>query len=279
MNKIDFEKAFKEYFANAPGNYVKKEIALRPELEGMRIFDEPLAGYASASDPYFTEAKKPDVIGPHFMTPLEWLGGAETVISVFFPLTEQIRAANRRDMSWPADEWLHGRIEGQAFQNSVCGFLEDYFKKEGFAAIAPLTDPRFGKKGSTVTDKTEQGFYTSNWSERHAAFAAGLGTFGLSKGLITRKGVAGRYISIITTVFFEPDKRPYSGIYDYCSFCYACVRNCPAKAISKEKGKIHYLCSDFLDSIREKHPPYYGCGKCQVNVPCEGKAPNSVAAK
>jgi hypothetical protein len=32
--------------------------------------------------------------------------------------------------------------------------------------------------------------YASSWSERHAAHAAGLGTFGLCDGLITAKGKA-----------------------------------------------------------------------------------------
>ena len=274
MDKKQFEKALIDFVLASPKNYVKKDIALRPELAGMKIFDEPLVGFASAGDPYLAEAKKPEVIGSHFMAPEEWLPGAKTVISVFLPITEQIRIANRRDLSWPADEWLHARIEGQAFQLEICRFAEEWLKKEGFAVLVPIIDSRFSIESPVTKDKTEQSYYTSNWSERHAAYAAGLGTFGLSKGLITRKGVAGRLLSVITTAFFEPDERPYKGVYDYCTNCGACIRNCPAGAISKEKGKIHAPCSAFLDSTKPKHPPYYGCGKCQVKVPCESKAPN-----
>ena len=126
-----------------------------------------------------------------------------------------------------------------------------------------------------VLDNTEQASYSSNWSERHVAYAAGLGTFGLSKGLITKKGTAGRCISIITDAVFEPDKRPYTGVYDYCSFCGVCARNCPAEAISKEEGKNHYRCSEFVNTTKAKHSPRYGCGKCQVKVPCENRAPNA----
>jgi epoxyqueuosine reductase QueG len=275
MDKSDFEKALGEYVKNSPENCVQKEAALRPDLAGMRIFDAPLAGYASAEDPYFAEAKKPGIIGPHFMGPAEWLPGAKTVISVFLPFTEQIRTANRQNMTWPADEWLHGRIEGQAFQNSLCRFVEDLLKKEGFSALAPMLDSRIGRGRPLLEDKTDQNNYTSNWSERHAAYAAGLGTFGLSKGLISRKGVAGRYLSIISSFPFEADRRPYTGIYDYCNFCGACAHNCPAGAISKEKGKMHHPCSEFLDSTKAKHAPRFGCGKCQVKVPCEDKAPNA----
>ena len=275
MEKAYFEKTVGGYILGSPDNMVKKEEALRPDLEGLRIFEEPLFGYASADDPFFTEAKKPEIIGAHFMAPNEWLPGAKTVLSVFLPFTARVREANRLDMTWPAYEWLHGRIEGQAFQGKICGFVEDLLTKEGFAALAPIIDSRLSSRNPLINDKTEQGFYTTNWSERHAAFAAGLGTFGLSKGLITRKGVAGRYLSVITSAQFDPTERPYKGVYDYCSSCGACAVNCPVKAISKEKGKLHYPCSGFLDSVRAKHAPYYGCGKCQVKVPCEDRAPGA----
>ena len=273
MEKKEFEDALNVYFKGAPENFVPREKALSPELEGMQIFDAPLFGYASADDPFFGELKKPGVIGAHFIGPGEWLSGAKTVISLFLPICEKVRIANRKNPAWPANEWLHARIEGQAFQDKICGFAMDLLKKEGFEALAPGLDSRFVLWNQAVRDKTGQDYYTSNWSERHAAYAAGLGTFGLSKGLISRKGIAGRFLSIITDARFEPDRRPCTGIYDYCINCGACIRNCPAGAISFEKGKIHSLCSDFLNAVKADHPPYYGCGKCQVNVPCEDRAP------
>ena len=275
MDKQDFEKIVREYIQQSPDNYVKKEKAIRPELEGMRMFDEPLTGYACAEDPYFTEAKKPGIIGAHFIAPTEWLAGAKTVVSFFLPFADHVREANRQNMSWPADEWLHARIEGQDFIVTICRFVQDLLNKKDFATLVPILDPRFSGASPIAKDNTEQDYYTSNWSERHVAYAAGLGTFGLSKGLISLKGVAGRYFSIITSAYFEPDARPYKGIYDYCIFCGACASNCPAGAISKEKGKLHPPCSKFVDSVKEKCAPRYGCGKCQVKVPCETKAPKA----
>ena len=276
MEKKHFESMLTDYILNSPENCVKKENALRPELAGMCFFDEPLFGYAAAEDPYFTEAKKPGIIGPHFMVPAEWLTGARTVISLFLPFTARVKEANRLDMAWPAHEWFHARVDGQAFMVTICRYAEELLKKEGFTALAPAIDSRFSEKNPLINDKTDQAFYTSNWSERHAAYAAGLGTFGLSRGLISRKGVAGRYLSVITSAQFEPVERPYSGICDYCNNCGLCARNCPAGAISKEKGKLHPPCSTFLDTIKAKHTPYYGCGKCQVKVPCESRAPNAM---
>jgi epoxyqueuosine reductase QueG len=276
MEKTHFEKMLKDHILSSQDNFIKKEEALRSDLEGMRIFDEPLFGYASTADSFFAEAKSPEVIGAHFIGPEEWLPGAKTVISVFLPFSARVREANRLDMTWPAYEWLHGRIEGQAFQVKICRFAEELLKKEGFAALTPMIDSRLSSRSPLTNDKTEQAFYTTNWSERHAAFAAGLGTFGLSKGLITRKGVAGRYLSVITSAQFDPTGRSYKGVYDYCILCGACAANCPVGAISKEKGKLHYPCSEFLASVKAKHGPYYGCcGKCQVKVPCEDKAPGA----
>jgi epoxyqueuosine reductase QueG len=277
MEKLFLETTLKAYVNTAPVNFVRKEAALRPDLAGMKIFAEPLIGFASAADPYFTELKKPGIIGAHFKGPREWLPDANTVISLFLPFTETVKAANRRDMSWPAFEWLHARVEGQKFQDELCGYIAALLSDAGFEAAVPMTDPRFVQASPSITDKNEQGFYTSNWSERHIAYACGLGTFGLSKGLITAKGVAGRYISVITTAFFEPDKRPYTGVYDYCIRCGACARNCPAKAISLEQGKSHPVCSAFVEHTREKQRPRYGCGKCQVKVPCESGIPRRAA--
>jgi epoxyqueuosine reductase QueG len=273
MEKQVFEGALKEYVRNNPGNRVAAGIALRPDLAGMRIFEEPLTGYAAAGDPYFDELKKPEAIGPHFLAPGAWLEKAETVISLFLPFTERVRAANRASMDWPAHEWLHARIEGQAFQNEICRFAAGLLGEAGFSAAAPMIDPRFSTGNPAVADRSRQDFYSSNWSERHAAYACGLGTFGLSRGLITRRGIAGRFISLVTSAPFEPDKRGYSGIYEYCIRCGACARNCPVGAISPEGGKRHPPCSAFLDTTTIKYKPRYGCGKCQVKVPCEEGIP------
>ncbi|MDR1240098.1 MAG: 4Fe-4S binding protein [Treponema sp.] len=279
MDKQFFETAMKSFISAAPGNAVQKEAALRPDLEGMRIFDEPLFGYAGAEDPYFLDLKKPGVIGDHFVLPGSWLAGAKTVISLFLPFTKQVKDANRANMDWPADEWLHARIEGQEFQHVICRYGADRLEQAGFAAAAPMIDPRFFSRTTPPrADEKGPAFFTSNWSERHVAYACGLGTFGLSKGLITRRGMAGRLISLITQARFEPDTRPYTGVYEYCTRCGKCARNCPAKAISLETGKSHPVCSAFLEATREKHRPRYGCGKCQVGVPCENGIPAGSAS-
>lgn len=124
--------------------------------------------------------------------------------------------------------------------------------------------------------------YISTWSERHTAYAAGLGTFGISKGLITKKGMAGRFGSVITDAEFEADIRPYSKPFEYCTMCGACMMKCPVGAIDKSKGcalgKDQLICGPYVSgSHLPPHGPNrrirYGCGKCQCGVPCESGIP------
>ena len=245
-------------------NYISAEAAISPEYIGMKIFDSPIFAFGCPDDELYLKFKSPDVIGNHFLAPSEWLPSVKTVISFFLPYTEKIKSANSQNYNWPADEWLHGRYEGHMFLKSFATYIARSIHEAGFECLIPADDPRYGAAAT----------FTSNWSERHIAFACGLGTFGLSRGLITKKGICGRFGSILTTLDLPKDSRPYTGIYEYCTMCSLCILKCPAGAISLADGMKHSHCSDFLDRVREKASPRYGCGKCQVNVPCESGIPN-----
>lgn len=270
MDKQYFIKTAEDFVENSQDNYITKEIAISENVVGMKIFDAPILAFGSVDDEYFTLLKQPSAIGKHFMLPKEWLPQSKTVISFFLPFSEAVKKGNRRNMSWPSEEWLHGRIEGQGLLNKLCMHLKSELINAGYNSVVPTLDERFW---SNANHPNHEEKFTSNWSERHAAFVCGLGTFGLSKGLITKKGISGRLGSIITELYLSPDKREYENIYEYCSMCGKCVKNCPANAISIENGKNHIICSEFLDITMEKHKPRYGCGKCQIDVPCESRIP------
>lgn len=277
MERKEILQAVASILEELPQNRLSEQVALRSELAGMQIFDAPLVKFGAAEDPLFPEYKKPEIIGPWFLTPEEWLPGAKTVISFFFPFTDAVKKSNRHRGEEPSDEWLHGRIEGQIFLNAFIDRLRAWFGEQGIAACTPMTDPRFlavrnGDKFHEYGCVTERTF-SSNWSERHIAYVCGLGTFGLSKGLITERGMAGRFTSIIICERIEPDTRPYSEVYEYCSRCGACVSRCPAKAIDLQTGKDHVTCRTHQLWISERHVPRYGCGLCQTGVPCESRIP------
>jgi len=280
MDKQQIIKMATSFVETSEYNFISEEVALSEDVIGLKMYEAPIIGFAAADDEYFTMLKQPQAIGRHFMLPQEWLPQAKTVISMFLPFTDAVKRSNREDDRWPSKEWLHARVEGQAFINKLCLFVSSELTKAGYKSLVPSLDERFWSKAESnerendpIEARKQAPSFTSNWSERHVAFVCGLGTFGLSKGIITRRGTAGRLASIITDLYVEHDRRPYEDIYEYCTKCGACARNCPAKAISLEKGKNHEICSQYLNRVKDKFRPRYGCGKCQVKVPCESAIP------
>lgn len=270
------EKIAADFVEKSPGNYIPGETALTEEAAGIKLFEAPIFGIGDAEDEYFLEFKKTGVIGPHFMTPKEWLPEAKRVISFFLPFTDEVKKSNYIPGPRPSAQWLHGRIEGQKFLMELSAYLKCELEKKGEKALIPCADSRFQSveaAGSSPEFQDKTVSYSSCWSERHGAFVCGLGTFGLSKGLITEKGVCGRFGSIITTMELPVTERPYKELYEYCTFCGACIRRCPAGAISMEKGKDNEICGKHIEWTKKECAPRYGCGKCQVQVPCMSRIP------
>ncbi len=196
-----------------------------------------------------------------------WLPGVQSVISYFLPFTEAVRRPNYSP-GLPATEWVYGRIEGEMCNSALRRYLVEWFNGQGVDAFAPALDER-----CKVQDKR------SNWSERHVAFIAGLGTFGLNKSLITGKGSAGRFGSVVVASALAATPRNYTEVYEYCNHCWQCIERCPSGAIKKE-GKDVGVCSDYTDTVvKPRFAPRYGCGKCQTTVPCETGIPKQRASR
>lgn len=256
-----------DFILQDPGNYLK---------ENFRIFDAPLLGICRADDPLFIEMKKEHIIGSLFRTPVEWLDGAASVISFFIPFSEELRRSN-----YPKDtlsvEWQHGRFMGEDFNKKLRQLLIQELEAAGGRAVAPALE-----KGMVIDHK----IFRSSWSERHVAYIAGLGTFSLNRGLITNKGMAGRFGSVITNLDLTPDSRKYSEPFQYCpglrdNSCSICIERCPAGAITRE-GMEKLACRNYnhreddpiVNEFKQKYKyPYSACGKCQTCVPCEKEIP------
>lgn len=268
MTLAELREKLTQTVLESPDNAVRAEYALRPELVGTPYFEGPLVGCAAADDPLFAQFKgDPKIYGSALRLPEEWLPGAGSVVVFFLPLSEEVRGSNIPKLEGPSDQWLHARIEGQAFLEACCREAAGWLEAEGYRTVIPAVHPEFCIRRDPARKERGEPVFASNWSERHAAFAAGLGTFGLSKHIITEKGVCGRFGSIITDAVLETTPRPYTEPYEYCTFCGACIRRCPVDAIFPE-GKDVQLCSDFVDETQRRHAPRYGCGKCQLAVPC-----------
>jgi epoxyqueuosine reductase QueG len=240
-----------------------------PEGENLPIWDEPLIGIAAANDPLFERFQDPEVVGPGHRLPDEWLPGAQSVISVFLPFTSHISRNYTKNQRYSALEFSSGKWNGSKFLNVVRRSLLRLAERHGGRAVAPNIDPRYDSDG-----------WRPFWSERHAAFAAGVGTFGLHQNLITEKGALGRLCSIITTLQLVPTVRPYSEIYGYCQYafdgsCHACIGRCPTGAIT-DTGKVPDRCETHGNKEHFKEWGYGSCGHCSTLIPCSRQIPAKI---
>ncbi len=114
------------------------------------------------------------------------------------------------------------------------------------------------------------------------AYVSGLGTFGLAGGLITSRGQAVRFGSVIINAVIPATPRPYSGPFAYCLHfngddCAECAVRCPAGSVSVQ-GRDKTACVRQLDRtesyIKQTYGfDGYGCGLCQTGLPCESGIP------
>ncbi len=283
-NKI-LEQLIKNFISESESNR-------RRELDHGTYWEEPLVGFASGMDPLFFEYKT--LIGSFHLTPREIISAALkergrsllfteieqiSVVSWILPASEDTCRSNRREKQFPSKLWAYTRKYGEAcndaLRNHVTHFLEDL----GYATLAPAILPTF----RPVQD--EKVGWASPWSERHVAYACGLGTFGLTDGFITPKGMAMRAGSVVTLLKLTPSEKKYRHYRENClqfrnEKCGKCIKRCPAGAIT-ESGHDKNRCYDYLRSeILEAKGSEYGlkipphsCGLCQTDVPCEFEIP------
>ena len=155
--------------------------------------------------------------------------------------------------------------------------LVEYLMSAGIEAVAPDLLPGW------KIEKSERFTFASTWSERHAAYASGLGTFGLCDGLITARGKAMRLGSVVARIKIAPTPRAYSDHHEYCLFystgaCGKCIERCPVQAVSTnghDKLKCHAHSITVATDYVKSHYGFdgYGCGLCQTGVPCESRIP------
>lgn len=269
---------------------IREFIEQSPEntLQGAfteKAFENPLVGFSNGADPIFESYKQ--YVGPYHWTPLEIfkqtfpVSSAKadelTVISYILPQTGATKADNRRQATFPAERWARARIFGEEVNVKLRKLVVDELQIEGYPAVAPMLSPFWKRK------KSDQYVFASTWSERHMAYAAGLGTFGLCDGLITLRGKAMRTGSVVAHIKVDTTPRPYDDHRAYCLFfsrgiCGKCISRCPVGALS-EQGHDKLKCLAHLKPTSAEYVKAnygfegYGCGLCQTGVPCESKIP------
>ena len=252
------------------------------------IFSEALVGIADGDDPLFEQYKT--IIGTYHLTPREVLEyKAErtgrtvdkdiSVICWALPFTKEVKSSNAEREMTPSLKWAYGTRFGEQFNHQVRKNVEQLFEDRGILAAAPVLT------GNWRRIENLPGGHTSNWSERHALFAAGLGTFSLNDGFITEKGIAMRCGTVIVNANLPKTARTAKTHLDNCLFftsgtCGKCMDRCPAYAITAE-GHNKVVCRKYrevlFDGILHEQCGVEieagECGLCQTGVPCESINP------
>ena len=271
-----------EQICNEIRRFVRDSPANRFPGDGEPYFDEPLIGFAAADDPLF--ASYQEIIGAFHQTPQQVLTGAcgaggraATVICWVLPITLATRESNRREAVYPSAAWARTRNFGEQFNALLRRHLVSWLEERGELAVAPQL-----AAGWQEFRQTPVGL-ASSWSERHAAYAAGLGTFSLNDALITPRGIAHRLGSVITDLALAPTPRPYADHRHNCLYlregsCALCVARCPAGALSRaghdKAACLEYVYHTVVEAVAGEYGvTATGCGLCQTKVPCEAQIP------
>lgn len=287
-----------KHFSNSSLNRLPQEYG------GMPIFSAPLIGVSRGDDPIFVKFK--EVVAQDHLTPVEmWvrnglpnderLAPRLRILSIVFPFDRHIREqCNKNDKPMPLELYCLARNLANPFMDQVIDRVIGFLQDQGFQATAGM-----GSKTFEVTSHSDSSHFHSNWSERHIAFAAGLGTFSLSETFITDLGCNIRLTSVITDAPLEVTPRLGDGAYGNClhytkGTCGECIAKCPVSAITRS-GHNKKKCSRFVQRMREKMEerpfrvmmkPHYqrlngvekpvyrvGCALCQFGVPCTDRNP------
>lgn len=242
--------SLREDLANLVREYVSQS-------EDKEFYREPLVGFSSAKDQLFKNIKSN--VGLEHLYPQDILPEAKTVISFFIPFSESIVSSNQADESVSA-EWAESYVKTNALINHISEKIIEYLNSIGIKAATIKATHNFDEKT-----------LRAGWSHRSAAYAAGLGKFGVNRMLITKAGSAGRYGTVIMSQEITPDERPEE---EYCLYykngsCLKCLKACPVNALSTD-GFDRFKCYDRLLDVSKQFTDLGMCdvcGKCVVSCP------------
>ena len=241
------------------------------------VWRTPLVGFADARCEGIKKLK--DLVSPAHVMPWEVLEDATVIISYFVPFTKALAETNSCT-GLASPQWALAYEQTNALFNQLNEALIQKLRQAGYhAAVSPE---------ATTFDRDK---LISHWSQRHIAYLAGLGSFGVNNMLITKEGCCGRYSTIVTNLpvaAYHPVTQEYC-LYKKNGTCGVCTRHCPSGALTVQGYdrkkcfsvllKNAEVCTDFGSSYTNEDGSGSNsvgsevCGKCVVHIPCATCAP------
>lgn len=225
----------------------------------------PIVGFAQASK--VTEMAS-QIMDNHGV-PEDVMEDASIVIAYFVPFEKSMADTNKLRGAASA-EWAQAYEETNVMLGEINNHLIIVLGEKGWkAAVHP---------GAGSFDREK---LISDWSHRHIAYLAGLGSFGVNNMLITDKGCCGRYSSVVTNLQSEPDVPEKTELcrYKKDGSCGVCMKVCPSGALTPEgfdRHKCYEICMKNAAVYTEFGNSYNTgenvgsevCGKCIAGMPC-----------
>lgn len=219
----------------------------------------PRVGVASAEDPLFAQLKS--AVDPCHAMPCDLLKGARSILVFFLPFSPALGRENDGRKSFASRGWAEAYVETNLLIRKIGDHLGRLLRRAGHAALA-----------TPATHNFDESKLVSGWSHKHAAFIAGLGTFGYHHQIITEAGSCGRLGSVLTSMEIPPTPRPAR---EWCvekagGSCLACVSKCRYGALTGAGFDRHVCYRQCLanDAHYTDLPLVDVCGKCSCEVPC-----------
>jgi len=225
------------------------------------FWQKPIFAILSADDARFVTLKQ--LVSFEHLMPFDILSDARSVIVFYIPFTREIVDSNR-SKGYASELWAKSYIETNKLILEICDAFETILSDLGFTV---------GKLPATHNFNSET--LISNWSHRHIAEFAGIGSFGINNMIITDSGCCGRLGSFITNaditpLIFPAKERCLSKINGTCGVC---QQKCPVSAYDFEEFNRKSCYEVCLKNA--KHHQSLGladvCGKCLVDIPCSLK--------
>ena len=229
------------------------------------VWKDPIVEIIPAACEELETLKK--TVSPAHCMPCDILPDAKSIICFFIPFADYIANSNVNGIM-ASEEWALAYLKTNDLIKAINNNVETLMQKNGYKA---------GKIPATHNFDTEK--LVSNWSHRHLAYIAGIGTFGINNMIITKDGCCGRLGSIIINYKFDEYKK-FKRAGEKClnkidGSCGICQKKCVASAYENNYYDRHKCYSQCLKNAEYHKESGYAdiCGKCLVGLPCSIKEP------